>query len=449
MVKTVRNDTVVALLLLLFLIGLTFYLAFHAHPSGDDYCHAIYWKKGADWYEYSLSSWNNWTGRWASGIARYVYYDVVGLGANHYWIVTLVGLLSILFGYYLGSTLVYGRHSVALTWGIWSTVIFVALASAIDALLFWLTGLTDYTFGYFFVPLSLWLAAKVLHQKRFHIWSVLATGICLFWSCGFSELFLIPITCFLVGSFFLSGQKLRTVILGSFALAGTLINIFAPGNLQRHRTSNLDIDFNEIVAGALFYGFRGLILPVLALTVLSSLPFSAAVVKQLVSHVEQRLNNRLIFLIAGFALLYPFAIEFVLFWNLGAPGPGRAHNISLFTLIVLWPVILAAVRLRFSTLLFTLPKYGKAIVQIGAIVLLFAVNPLNMARDILSGKSYRHHQVVSNAEFDLRLPENLGKDVVLPTSDLVTTDASHWLNKCLAEYFSIKTVKAASPEKTQ
>ena len=88
-------------------------------------------------------------------------------------------------------------------------------------------------------------------------------------------------------------------------------------------------------------------------------------------------------------------------------------------------------------------------VQIGAIILLFAVNPLDMTRDILSGKSYRYHQVVSSAEFDLMLPENLGKDVVLPTSDLVTTDPSHWLNKCLAEYFSINTVKAASPEKTQ
>ena len=72
-----------------------------------------------------------------------------------------------------------------------------------------------------------------------------------------------------------------------------------------------------------------------------------------------------------------------------------------------------------------------------------------MARDIVSGSSNRYHQTVSNAENVLMLPENQGKDVVLATNDLVTTDKNHYLNKCLAGYFSVNTVKAATETGTR
>ena len=79
-------------------------------------------------------------------------------------------------------------------------------------------------------------------------------------------------------------------------------------------------------------------------------------------------------------------------------------------------------------------------------MLLFAVNPFKMTRDILSGESYRYHQAAASAEYELTRSENKGRDVVLPTSDLATIDENHWLNKCLASYFSVNTVRAVTQE---
>ena len=321
-----RNDRVVALILLLFLAALSLYLAFHTHPYGDDYCHAIRWKRGADWYEYLRSFWNSWSGSWAAVSMNYFYFDLIGLSSNRYWTVTVVALCFIVAGFTLAARSLYGEGSAAVTWAVLCTVIFIAIASAIDALLFWMVGVAGYTSGYFFVPLALWLAiAAVSSETRPPWWLMLVAGICLLWSGGLVVLFLVPVACFLLGSFFINRQKLSVVVLGLFALAGALLNVFAPGNKQR-RAAELDIDLGEIVAGTLFYGFRGLALPLLALVILSCLAFVAATVKHLVFRVQQHLDDRLIVLVAGFAVLYPFAIEFALFWNLGAPGPGRAGS---------------------------------------------------------------------------------------------------------------------------
>ena len=443
----IRSDIAISLLLLFVLVALSLYLAFHTHPYGDDYCHAIRWKNGAGWYEYVHSFWSTWSGSWAAITMNYFYFDVIGLSANWYWIVTVAALCAICIGFTLASRLLYGRSISAFVWAILCTVIFIALASAIDALLFWMVGVAGYTSGYFFVPLALGLAVTVISsEERPSWWLMLVAGICLLWSGGLVVLFLVPVVGFLLGSLLFSQQKLRVFFLSLFALAGILINILAPGNAQRRETSDLDIDFIEIVTGTLFYGFRGLILPILALAILSSLPFIAASVKQLVIQVQKRLDKKLILVIASFTVLYPFAIEFALFWSLGAPGPGRAHNISPFTLIVSWPVILAAIKLKYPALSFTIPAYGKTLVQIVAIALLFAVNPLKMTRNILSGESYRYHQAVVSAEYELTRSENKGGDVVLPTNDLATTDENHWLNKCLASYFSVNTVRAVTQE---
>ena len=169
----------------------------------------------------------------------------------------------------------------------------------------------------------------------------------------------------------------------------------------------------------------------------------ARTVNALTSLVQQKLSDKLILAIAAFAVIYPLAIEFALFWNLGAPGPGRAHNISLFVLILSWPVILAATKRKFSRPLPTLPRYGKFVVQLLAAVLLFSVNPYKMLRTIATGSSAQYHLDVSHAEEILMLPENHDKDIILPTDDLVTHDKYHWVNKCVAEYFSVNTVRAA------
>jgi hypothetical protein len=295
-----------------------------------------------------------------------------------------------------------------------------------------------------FTPLTLWLAAVVLNDpKQTNWWSLFAAGIALFWACGFSELFLLPVWFFLWGSQFVGTKKMHVVFLGLFALAGTLLSVLAPGNTQRAEAINLDIGLIEIAWGTLFYGFRGLVLPVLALTVLSTLPFVGRTVNELVSIVQQDMNERLIVAVAAFAVTYPFAVEFALFWTLGAPGPGRAHNVSLFVLILSWPVILAATKRKFSRPLPPLPRYGKFMVQLLAVVLLFSVNPLKMLRNIVTGSSAQHQLTISHAETILMLPENQGKDIVLPTDDLVTHDKNHWVNRCVAEYFSVNTVRAA------
>lgn len=440
-------DLRITLLLLCLLGSLVLYHAFRTHALSDDYCHALHWKTASGWYEYTRTIWEEWSGRWAATVLRYFFYELIGLDAGGYWLVAVISMCAILAGFFFATQALYGSNVTSLIWGLICSVIFIAVASAIDSLLFWMTGLTDYTLGYLFTPLSLWLGLNALSERRQSPgWWLPAAGIALFWACGFSEMFLFPIWFFLSCGLVVSTRKGCAVFLCLFALAGTLLSVLAPGNTQRASAQTLDPGWIEIAWGTLFYGLRGLLLPVAALAIVSSLPFMARSVLALASLVQKSLGEKQILAIASFAMIYPFAIEFVLFWNLGAPGPGRVHNISLFGLILAWPFLLAAAKQKLAWSAPVLPRYGKLLVQLLAVGLLFFVNPYKMSKTIANGSAAQHHRELARAEKFLTLPENQGKDIILPTADLVSHDQNHWVNKCVADYFSVNTVRASDGE---
>ena len=410
--------------------------AFFSYATSDDFCHAMQWKTASGWYEYTHEFWNSWTGRWSGTTLRYFFYELIGIDSGLYWLVAIFSLFCIMAGYITAIGALYALNGAAFTWALLCSSIFVAIASSVDSLLFWMTGLTDYTAGYFFTPLAIWLAVQALSGTCRVSWlPMLAAGLALFWACGFSEMFLIPIWLFLLGSLLMSSYKIRVILLLLFSAAGTALSVLAPGNAKRAGVQLLDPGLLEIAWGTFFYGFRGLLLPILALILVSTLPPVSRTVIALSEQVRTRLSKVKILAISLFALAYPFIIAFILFWNLGSPGPGRVHNISLFVLILTWPVILAAFNPYREKVVRTLQRPWILGPQVLAVLLLLSINPVDLVRTVVDGSAREKHQSAQHAIALLSKPENRGRDVQLPDDVLISENADHWLNNCVAVYF--------------
>jgi len=208
-------------------------LAFYAQPVADDYCHAFDMRSAGDLFSYISYNWQSLNGRWSTTLFRYIGDIIIGL-ESRYWLTTVIGLLSIVFGFWLFIGTLITETKVRLTFTLTLSVIFIALASKLSDLLFWSTGITDYTFGYFLTGLSFYLLIKSANRsdKKMNL-SLWAATILLFFNAGLSELFLIPLALLLTYLVIINGWINRFLIpSASFAIGG-LLNVLAPGNSAR------------------------------------------------------------------------------------------------------------------------------------------------------------------------------------------------------------------------
>jgi len=136
-----------------------------------------------------------------------------------------------------------------------------------------------------------------------------------------------------------------------------------------------------------------------------------------------------------------------LVFSLGSPGPGRAHNVSLFFVILLWPIICS--QLTFLQPKTFTKKWANYPLAILGFVLLFSVNVKKMAEDA-TGSIQAYDVSLDAARATMSSSDNVNKNVVLSSAVkrpniasgggfIVTTDVNSWVNKCVAMYHSNKS----------
>jgi len=87
-------------ILFAFIATLCLVLAFYAQPVADDYCHAFDMRSAGDLFSYVSYNWQSLNGRWSTTLFRYIGDIIIGL-ESRYWLTTVIGLLSIVFGFWL------------------------------------------------------------------------------------------------------------------------------------------------------------------------------------------------------------------------------------------------------------------------------------------------------------------------------------------------------------
>ena len=229
-------------------------------------------------------------------------------------------------------------------------------------------------------------------------------------------------------------------------LLGASLNIFALGNSARLDRVDAVIPLSQMIAETLLYGLRGILLPALALYFLSYLPF----IREPLLSISERCHALPKIILKGlvsFALLFPILVIAVLEWSLGAPGPGRAHNVSLFFVILLWPAILALFPMVKPNTLLTKPFRFSAM-AIGLLILVM-VNAKDLLLDRVNGKLVTYFNTIENARQQIQ-NSSLQNVVVYGEVDkpshlnsvghLVKFDHTNWVNQCVANYYQKESV---------
>lgn len=304
--------------------------------------------------------------------------------------------------------------------------------------------MTDYTIGYFLIGASFYFT---LASSKW--WSQFCAITIIFLASGVSELMLVPLGLLVVYRVFIRSKDLFSYLILAAFVVGAGLNILAPGNTARIGRVDQVFDLTNFVTETLLYGARGVILPIIALYFVSHLPFIRRPLYTMVGRAA-KLPRSAAKLMCAFGLLFPFLVIAVLQYSLGAPGPGRAHNVSLFCLIALWPVII-------SQLKWLQPKHyqGKLPLVLSttmAILVLLSVNIKRVATDIGSGTHIEFSQRMSAARAILSAQENENQNVVIRDSipklkvsmidgHLVSRDKENWLNRCVAFYYGNTTTE--------
>jgi len=446
--KSVARENAYLLLTFSAIITLCCFLAAYAQPFADDYCHAFDIRQSDSFWAYLQHNWQYLNGRWATTSLRYLADSILNPDAI-YWLTVPISISCVFLGFYFFiSTLTFSVANKIVFASLFS-LIFIAIASKVGELLFWGTGLSDYTFGYMLTGLSCFLLVSLAKCSKLN-WKnsfLYLSTLTLLLNAGMSELFIVPLGLLLVFLLLFHSQRLFFLIPSSAFALGTMLNVFAPGNSARLSRVEHTLDLQLLKSDSLIYGLRGLLLPSIALFLLSHVFFIKKPLLKLIENIETQVSKQTAQLLTAFAIAFPFIVILALVFSLGSPGPGRAHNVSLFFVILLWPIICS--QLTFLQPKTFTKKWANYPLAILGFVLLFSVNVKKMAEDA-TGSIQAYDVSLDAARATMSSSDNANKNVVLSSAVkrpniasgggfIVTTDVNSWVNKCVAMYHSNKS----------
>jgi hypothetical protein len=426
------------------------YLGYYTQPVSDDYCLAYTAGGFNNIWQHVAHEWTTLTGRWSSSALTYLFYRTIGID-NYYWLTIPISLLSIFLGSWFSASMIVPTFKTRMTLTFLSSFIFISIASSIGDLIFWATGFTYYTVGYALTTGSIFLAfalSKAEGTIQYGRFSLLLIISCI--ACGLAELFVIALWFFMIGIYiFWQDRKYLVPILVLMAV-GTGLSILAPGNEERATRVEESLALIEIFKEMMLYGARGLLLPALAMYLISYIPGIREIFHKSSEIVKIDISKTARHLITAFSFGYPFAIILISLISIGAPGPGRAHNLSLFMIVVSWPIII-------STFHFLRPsenahKYIKYSMSLLGVLVLLAVNNRDLIVDIASGDAKGFYYSISDVR--QTLADSSGKDMLIPITSkiprvssslhfLVTEDKNHWINQCVSLFYNLNSVESS------
>lgn len=437
------------------------YLSAYSQPINDDYCFAYYVSEVDSLSANVSKDWGKLNGRWGTSAMRYFFMTIIGLDSL-YWLTIPLSLIALFSASLLIANIIvppktednynsgYNKEKFGLA--CINSLIFLSICSSLSDVVFWGTGLTDYTLGYLLVSLCLFSALKTINTEQkpsaiTYITLLISTIL----SCSIAELFSIPVWAFLIFCFVLGKKRTLLTPVLLVMIVATGLNILAPGNTVRSGNVTESLALMEFIKENLLYGLRGLILPCIGMYLISYLPGIKPFLLRLSDNISDTTSLKVRWLTCLFIIGFPLLIITILLISLGAPGPGRAHNVSLFAIISAWPIFI-------SVFTFLKPKQFKFIaanitLAILGVLVLIAQNNKDISKDILTGKAKNFDNEMIEVRNFLNQTENIKQAISLNAQTrppftssalgyLVSNDKNYWINQCVSLYYGLESIDA-------
>jgi hypothetical protein len=439
-----------------------------AEPYADDFCRASYQRVFGDWLSYVSHNYRQWTGRWAAmSIHSFVFpkvgidtfgYNILLVGSHFLWFFATYLLLTIALQSSISSL-----HKSYLS-AIICCVIWAGMPSQGEGL-YWLTGVVEWAVPFFLIAAcstilaSEWMLGSSDVRR---IIAVLFCGAIAVVIAGINELGgLVLCGILLVGAALSLQQRRYSALWGIagvfvIAIAGTAINVFAPGNGVRSVT---DFPHGRDLFRALSLSFLRLESSPLAwlvdprLMCLSVLLLTSPGFVRL-SPKWARLSTPAIIIVPLLSATAVFAGHFALILAQGTPPPGRAMNF-LYALF-LFGLVLSLIPLgAYISDAVKHPNNFVSGINVAAAILL----PLSLVLSPLGVKS-----IFEFRDFALSWKRELGVRAAFVKSDSghgdqhlildairarapslyfwhdLDVDANNWRNECYARYYGVGSV---------
>ena len=455
MKNSVTHENLSWLYLASILLLITYtYLGFFIQPINDDFCFAYKVNEVNSLSENIHKDWSNLNGRWGTSGLRYIFMTLVGI-ETWYWLTIPLSIIAIFTASLFLANVIASecsrkeKRNLACV----NSFIFLSICSSLSDVIFWGTGLTDYTLGYLFVALSIYCTFKISSSTEkpviFQFFLLLVSTVM---ACSVAELFSVPVWAFLFFAILFGKNKPYLILPIILMIIATGFNILAPGNEVRSSNITESLSSIDFIKEGVIYGLRGLLLPCLGMYLISFLPGIKPLMITLSEKISTHFSKKFLLLTCLFIIGFPALIIVILLISLGAPGPGRAHNVSLFAIISAWPILIRVIP-------FLKPSKVKSnkitvfIACLGSLVLI-TQNNKEIAEDIFTNNAKNFHTELSEIRHNLKqnqkgyislIGENRSPNFSSGINYFVTEDKNYWINQCVSLYYKLNSIEAKQP----
>jgi hypothetical protein len=447
-------------------------LALYSFPSADDYCVAVEVTKGF-WHMQS-NTYLNWTGRYSATLLQTVS-SQWDLATVYPWFCVLTVVATLLAARASIGALCpreasrVGLAAAAAT----ATAVFIGRLPSPTEAFFWMTSAVTYQWA--IIIYLVWLALLVTSAGREHLSIARRTLIAALTVLlpGFNEV-LAPVVLLTIVTAVVV-DRARTgrsnglfVSLVVIAVVMTVVSLMAPGNAIRSSSypdiptrHDLGFAIRETARQSARFLFTFGAYPLLWAAAFAAwwwgprlLPDGWAPRRALVIGVVA----------VGLPVALVYLTLFPLYWEYGEvnyTGEGRTYNVTyfLFTVTSVWAAgcLLDGVSRRWSWL--RTPSYSSratidAILACAlAVLMIGSPGTLRAFRALPQGPGYLEAQ--QEREAFLRATRNRGKPLLVNAMPIrpdglfwggIQPDEGHWINRCVASYYGLASVRIPKPD---
>jgi hypothetical protein len=433
------------------LISLLLLIGQHIFHVADDYCF-LYNATIRDVVEESVFWWNNWSGRWVSTVLRHSYFSAVGVDASPWLVVFLLGVIY-LSAHFMARAL-YGSSRDVIAGGLFAASVLLLVIGHPGDIVFWAASGFDWTSGYMALGLLVFSAVSLSIRDENKPAKLLFTLAIVsgFLSGGFGEV-LALVAPLLMLILVLSGKtrRLQLTVVLIFSTLGSALNLLAPGPVMRRGTIDIEIEPIGLLIDTLLYGARSLVPILVVLLLLCAHPAIYSWLRELGRMGHARLGPRIATMLVAATLLFPFVISASVFWSLDSGGPSRARGFSVLLIVLLWPLIWFYIEPKLASVFSKVKPLLRTAISALAILVILSINTPGYLKDAFMGQAAEASRQAS-VQHKMLFDSTPHTDVVIDTitqksSSLrlrnLSTTASFWKNKCVANVWSLNSVRVA------
>jgi hypothetical protein len=455
-------------------------LALFSFPSADDYCVAVEVRKG--FWHMQFNTYLNWTGRYSATLLQTVF-SQWDLSTIYPWfcvltvVATLLAVRAAVGALYQEETSRLGLANAAAI----ATAVFIGRLPSPTEAFFWMTSAVTYQWA--LIVYLVWLALLVRSVGNERLTTARRVVIAVLTAIlpGFNEVLAPVVLLTVVGTAVADrvsssiGEKSRKrreiffVSLIAIAVVMTAVSLMAPGNAIRSG-SYADIPSRHNLSFALVQTARQSVRFLFTFGSYPLLWVAAAAAWWWGPRLLPRWAPRGAIGIGAMAMGLPVALVYLtlfpLYWEYGEvnyTGEGRTYNVTyfLFAATVVWAVVWVLDHLLHHwPWLRTPTQPSRAAIDVVlacvlAVAMVSSPGALRAFHALPEGPDYLEAQ--QEREAFLRATRNRGTPLLVHAMAIrpdglfwggIQPDEGHWINRCVASYYGLDSVRIPMPDGT-